>query len=86
MRLRGVRRSANIEDRRLSGRRGGVAGGLGIGGVLLVLAIGYFTGIDVTPLLNGSPTQDSAPRQLTSEEERAAVLGGNAAQFYRVKM
>jgi predicted metalloprotease len=72
MRLRGVRRSANIEDRRRSGRRGGVAGGLGIGGVLLVLAIGYFTGIDVTPLLNGGPAQDSAPRQLTAEEERAA--------------
>lgn len=72
MRLRGVRRSSNIEDRRRSGGRGGAVGGLGVGGVLLVLAIGYFTGIDVTPLLNGTPSQTSAPRDLTEAEERAA--------------
>ncbi|MEC9102658.1 MAG: neutral zinc metallopeptidase, partial [Pseudomonadota bacterium] len=55
MRLRGIRRSSNIEDRRRTSGRGSAVGGLGIGGVLLVLAIGYFTGIDVTPLLNGAP-------------------------------
>lgn len=70
MRLRGVRRSRNIEDRR---RRGG-GGKAGIGGVglLLVLAIGYFAGVDVTPLLQQTtqPTQ-SAPRELSAEEERA---------------
>lgn len=72
MRLRGVRRSSNIEDRRRSGGRGGAVGGLGIGGVLLVLAIGYFTGVDVTPLLNGTQSQSSAPRDLTAAEEQAA--------------
>lgn len=72
MRLRGVRRSSNIEDRRRSGGRGGAIGGLGIGGVLLVLAIGYFTGIDVSPILNGAPQQSSAPRDLTPAEEEAA--------------
>ncbi|GGE42458.1 membrane protein [Primorskyibacter flagellatus] len=72
MRLRGARRSTNIEDRRRSGGRGGAIGGLGIGGVLLVLAIGYFTGIDVTPILNGAPTESSAPRDLTEGEQRAA--------------
>ncbi|WP_375175812.1 neutral zinc metallopeptidase [Pseudooceanicola sp.] len=71
MRLRGVRRSSNIEDRRRAGgRRGGAIGGLGIGGVLLVLAIGYFTGLDVTPLLDGEQ-QQSAPRELSQAEEQA---------------
>lgn len=65
MRLRGIRRSKNVEVRR-GGRGGGAgrAGGLGIVGVLAVLAIGYFTGIDVSPLLNGGgapQTQQGAP-------------------------
>ena len=65
MRLRGIRRSKNVEVRR-GGRGGGTgrAGGLGIVGVLAVLAIGYFTGIDVSPLLNGGgapQTQQGAP-------------------------
>jgi hypothetical protein len=74
MKLRGIRRSRNIEDRRRSG--GGGARGAGIGGVglLVVLAIGYFTGIDVTPLLQGGGPvyETSAPRDLTPQEERAA--------------
>ncbi|ASP19076.1 putative neutral zinc metallopeptidase [Antarctobacter heliothermus] len=74
MRLRNVKRSRNIEDRRGRGGKGvaGV-GGLGVGGVLFVLAIGYFTGIDVTPLLNGGaqPQQTSAPRALTEAEQQA---------------
>lgn len=69
MRLRGIRRSRNVEDRRRSGR----AAGAGIGGVglLVVLAVGYFAGIDVTPLLQGAGQQSAAPRQLSAEEERA---------------
>ena len=63
MRLRGIRRSKNVEGR--GGRRGsgGRAGGLGLVGVLAVLAIGYFTGIDVSPLIGagGSQPQQSAP-------------------------
>ncbi|TMM52890.1 KPN_02809 family neutral zinc metallopeptidase [Sulfitobacter sabulilitoris] len=53
MRLKGIRRSRNVEVRRGSGGGRGRAGGLGLVGVLAVLAIGYFTGIDVTPLLTG---------------------------------
>ncbi|MEC9105385.1 MAG: neutral zinc metallopeptidase [Pseudomonadota bacterium] len=51
-------------------------GGLGIGGVLLVLAIGYFTGIDVTPLLNGAPTSSSSstPRELSAQEQQAGAF------------
>lgn len=53
MRLRGIRRSKNVEVRGGSSRGAGAKGGLGIAGVLAVLAIGYFTGIDVSPLLQG---------------------------------
>lgn len=73
MRLKGVRSSRNIEDRRRSGASGG---GVKIGGIGLIalLAIGYFTGIDVTPLLDGSVSSQTstAPRELSAEEERAA--------------
>ena len=68
--------SRNIIDKRgQGGRIGSIGGGLGVGGVLVVLAIGYFTGIDVTPILNGggsgSYSQSSEPRELTAEEQRA---------------
>ncbi len=49
MRWQGRRGSDNIEDRRRMGLGG--AGGLGLGGVVLVLLVGYFFGIDVSPLL-----------------------------------
>ena len=50
MEWRGQKQSRNIEDRRqMSAGRGGAIGGVGL---LAVLAIGYFLGIDVTPLLN----------------------------------
>ena len=62
MRLRGTRSSRNVEVRRGGGRvrRGG---GIGLVGVLALLAIGYFTGVDVTPLLTG---QSGAPVQQSS--------------------
>lgn len=72
MRLKGVRGSSNIEDRRRSGGAGGKAGIGGVG-LLIVLAIGYFAGIDVTPLLDGQVGQQAAaPRELSAEEQRAA--------------
>lgn len=74
MRLRGLRKSRNIEDRRgAGGRRGGKAGIGGVG-LLVVLAIGYFAGIDVTPLLEGqgAPPQNSSPRKLSASEQKAA--------------
>lgn len=52
MRWQGRRESQNVEDRR--GRSGGVrAGGLGIGGIVLLLAISYFTGQNPADLLSG---------------------------------
>ncbi len=74
MRLRGIRRSSNVEVRRGGGGRGGRAGGLGLVGVLAVLAIGYFTGIDVTPLLTGGGTQ-------TQQGVPVSQNDGEATQF-----
>lgn len=71
MRLRGTRASRNIEDRRRSG--GAKAGGIGGVGLLIVLAVGYFAGIDVTPLLEGAAPmqQQSSSRELTAQEQQA---------------
>ncbi len=75
MRLRGTRASRNIEDRR---RRGGgaKAGGIGGVGLLIVLAVGYFAGIDVTPLLEGAAPvqQQNNSRTLTAQEEQAGAF------------
>jgi uncharacterized protein len=57
MRLDDARESENVEDRRGMGSRGfrpGGAGGLGIGGVIVLLLISYFLGVDPSQLLNDS--------------------------------
>jgi predicted metalloprotease len=77
MKLRGVRSSRNVEDRRRMS--GGRAGGVGIVGVLAVLAISYFTGIDLTPLLSqgrAPVSQSAAPRELSPGEEQAGQWAG----------
>ncbi|HVL19896.1 MAG TPA: neutral zinc metallopeptidase [Amaricoccus sp.] len=59
---RGRRQSSNIEDRR--GRGGGMvrAGGVGGIGVLAVVLIGMFFGVDLTPLLGtGESSYTEAP-------------------------
>ncbi|HLH51508.1 MAG TPA: neutral zinc metallopeptidase [Roseiarcus sp.] len=51
------RESANIEDRRGEGGGfsiGGGGGGLGIGAIVILAAIGYFTGIDPRLLIGGA--------------------------------
>lgn len=80
MRLRDVNRSRNVVDRR--GGRGRAAGGIGGVGLLVVLAIGYFTGVDVTALLDQAapPQQSGETRELTEAEQAsgdfvARVLG-----------
>lgn len=71
MRLRGIKNSGNVRVRR-GGGRARVGGGLGLFGLLAVLAIGYVTGVDVTPLLTGqgAPPEQSQP---VSAEDEAAV-------------
>lgn len=58
MKWRGRRQSGNIEDRR--GKRMGGAAPIGGVGLLAILAIGYFMGVDVSPLLDGQGQSSSA--------------------------
>lgn len=78
MRLRGIRRSKNVEVRGGNGRRrasGGRAGGMSVVGLLIVVAIGYFTGIDVSSLLQGG----NAP--LTQQSQQSSAADDKATQF-----
>lgn len=57
MEWRGRRQSGNIEDRRAEGGGGMRRGGVGLGGgvgLLAIVVVGWFFGIDLTPLLNGT--------------------------------
>ncbi|WP_224824761.1 neutral zinc metallopeptidase [Cognatishimia sp. MH4019] len=73
MKWRGRRGSRNIEDRR---RSGGVArtGGIGGIGLVVVVLIGLFLGVDVTPLLQGGGGQVTGGGQteITQADEDAA--------------
>lgn len=74
MEWRGRRGSKNIEDVRSTGaRRGGArAGGIGGVGLVVVLVLGYFLGIDVTPLLNDPGAgQSGAPVEMTEADIEA---------------
>lgn len=76
MRLRGIKRSSNVEVRGGGSggmKRAGGKGGLGVAGVLAVLAIGYFTGIDVSSLLQGGNVQQ--------ESSNAGVIDNEATTF-----
>jgi predicted metalloprotease len=66
---RGRRGSSNIEDRRrMGGARGAGVGGVG---VLAVVVIGWFLGVDLTPLLqqDAGPAPRGEVRELTAEDE-----------------
>ena len=68
MEWRGRRGSSNIQDRRGMGVGG--AGGLGVVGTIVVLAVGYFFGVDISPIVQ--QTQTMAPgeeRELTQAEQ-----------------
>jgi predicted metalloprotease len=69
MRWQGRERSSNIEDRRRAGSRGVAAGG-GIG-LLAVLAIGYFLGVDVTPFLQQGQQSYGPDVELTEADIQA---------------
>ncbi len=61
MRWRDQRQSSNVEDRRgMSGGRGIALGGGGLGTIILI-AVVYFCGGDVSQLLNNSPQQTQMP-------------------------
>lgn len=78
MRWRGRRGSSNIEDRRGMRSAGiGRVGGAGGLGILAVVVVGYFFGVDLTPLLGGggssggfAPVQQSGG-QITEADRQA---------------
>jgi predicted metalloprotease len=69
MEWRGRRGSGNIEDRRRSGPAR--AGGIGLFGLIIVLAVGYFFGIDISPLMSsgGGQVTQGQTRELTAEDK-----------------
>ena len=71
MKWRGRRESRNIEDRR--GRsKTRAAGGIGGVGLVAVLVVAYFLGIDVTPLLQDQGDgRNMAPAQMTQADKDA---------------
>lgn len=83
MEWRGQRGSSNIDDRR--GMSAGGVGGLGLVGTLVVLGVGWFFGIDISPLvgaMQGTTQQQTqadpsqlSPQQREAGEFVAAVLG-----------
>ena len=88
--------SENIEDRR--GQRGGAvgAGGLGLGAIVIIFAISYFTGISPQVLISGAEMvgvgqQQSAPPQTAPVDPNdparkflAKVVGGTEAVWSEV--
>jgi predicted metalloprotease len=77
MEWRGRRESRNIEDRRSEGGRGAIRGGkagsVGGLGIIAVVVIGYFLGIDVSPLLNSSGLDQGGEvsSEMTAEDQAA---------------
>lgn len=72
MKWQGRRESRHIEDRRGRSSRTRTAGGVGGVGLIAVLVLGYFLGIDVTPLLQGQGGgQVAAPAPMTAADEQA---------------
>jgi len=82
MQWRGRRESSNIEDRRSQGSMGGFGGGggrstgsVGVGGglgLVAIVVVGWFFGVDLTPLLNGggvSTGTGTSSEPLTQEDE-----------------
>jgi predicted metalloprotease len=85
MEWRGRRQSGNIEDRTGQGGGGGGGRGLGIGsvGLLGIVVVGWFFGIDLTPLLNGGGAGQNVQRQADpAASEFAAVTLGDTEDVW----
>jgi predicted metalloprotease len=84
MRLDDFRTSDNVEDRRGSGGGGGLPigrGGLGIGGLLVVLAISYFTGINPMLLLGGYESVTGSGQQSEAPAGREGAPSDESGRF-----
>ena len=86
MEWKGRRGSQNIEDRRGQPRMAGVrAGGIGGVGVIAVLLIGWFLGVDVTPLLQGAQgggeIGSSAPVEITDADRERGQFAAVTLEY-----
>ncbi|WIV52253.1 neutral zinc metallopeptidase [Marivivens sp. LCG002] len=73
MKWRGRRKSRNVIDRRRSGATS--VGGMSGLGIVAVVIIGYFLGVDVTPLLEGSLQAPKTQGELSAaDQERAEFV------------
>ena len=93
MEWRGRRGSRNVEDRRGMGRAG--AGGLSVAGILVVLAVAYFFGIDISPIMGaiegagqgggqGAPTRELTAAERETGEFASVVLADTEEVWARV--
>lgn len=80
MKWQGRRRSRYIEDRRRTGKR--AAGGVGGLGLIILLVVGYFLGIDITPLLQGA----GGGQVTVSGEAEVTPADQAAAEFVAVTL
>lgn len=72
MRWQGRRTSSNIEDRRRGGGSAGRTAGVGGIGLVIVVLVGLFFGVDITPFLSGgAPQQTSAPSGPNTIDDQA---------------
>ena len=92
MRWRGGRLSRNVIDRRGSGgrgsgRRGGgrvALGGAGGLGVVAIVVVGWFLGVDLTPFLGGGTTSYGEPgygTEITAADEERAEFAVQALTY-----
>ena len=88
MRWRGGRLSRNVIDRRGSGRRAGGGGRAAVGGIgglgaVAVVLIGWFLGVDLTPLLGGGTTSyaPSGGGEITAADEERGEFASTVLAF-----
>ncbi|MGQ0567175.1 MAG: KPN_02809 family neutral zinc metallopeptidase [Gemmobacter sp.] len=85
MEWKGRRGSQNIEDRRGQPRARGVrAGGVGGVGMIAVLLIGWYLGVDLTPLLQGQGgggTVSGPPAEVTEADRERGQFTSVALQY-----
>jgi len=89
----GRRESENVEDRRLQGGGGGFRGGFGGGGgggrgiggaglgLVAIVVVGWFFGVDLTPLLNGGQIDTGSQSSYGGGKTELTAADQQAAKF-----